>query len=104
MLKGGQQFPWDVHLEEMEKESVPPKSKPSVPQTILENDVILNEEERSSPPNIPQTILGKDGAPMVLIPAGDFQMGSGPGYHFTPPLQLPYIQSMLMRSIWTCTR
>ena len=76
MLKGGQQFPWDVHLEEMEKEPVPPKSKPSVPQTIIENDFTLNEKARSPSPNIPQTILGKDGAPMVLIPAGDFQMGS----------------------------
>ena len=89
MLKGGQQFSWDVHLEEMEKEPLPPKPKPSVPQTILENDVILNEEVRSSLPNIPQTILGKDGAPMVLIPAGDFQMGSGPGTTYnsatTPP-------------------
>ena len=99
MLKGGQQFPWDVHLEEMEKESVPPKSKPSVPQTILENDVILNEEERSSPPNIPQTILGKDGAPMVLIPAGDFQMGSGPGILYTSattPVHTVYVDAFYM--------
>ena len=52
------------------------KSKPSVPQTIIENDFTLNEKARSPSPNIPQTILGKDGAPMVLIPAGEFQMGS----------------------------
>ena len=53
-----------------------PKLKSTVRQTILENDVILNEEERSPLPNVPQTILGKDGAPMALIPAGEFQMGS----------------------------
>ncbi len=75
-LKGGQQSPWDVNLEQMQMETVPPKSKPSVPQTILENDFTLNEKARSPSPNVPQTILGKDGAPMVLIPAGEFQMGS----------------------------
>ena len=53
-----------------------PKLKSTVPQTILESDVILNEEARSPLPNVPQTILGKDGAPMALIPAGEFQRGS----------------------------
>ena len=58
------------------RQPIPSKLKPSVPQTIIENDFTLNEKARSSFPNIPQTILGKDGAPMVLIPAGEFQMGS----------------------------
>ena len=53
-----------------------PKLKPTMPQTTLENDVTLNEKARSPSPNVPQTILGKDGVPMVLIPAGEFQMGS----------------------------
>ena len=99
MLKGGQQFPWDVHLEEMEKEPLPPKSKPSVPQTIIENDFTLNEKARSPSPNIPQTILGKDGAPMVLIPAGDFQMGSGPGTTYsadTTPAHTVYVDAFYM--------
>ena len=65
------------------------KPKPNLPQTILEDDITLNEKARSPSPNIPQTILGKDGAPMVLIHAGDFQMGSGPGTTYnsstTPP-------------------
>ena len=30
-------------------------------------------------PSLPKTIIGKDGAPMVLIPAGTFQMGSPDG-------------------------
>ena len=62
-------------------------------------NVILNEEERSSPPNIPQTILGKDGAPMVLIPAGDFQMGSGPGILYTSattPVHTVYVDAFYM--------
>ena len=58
------------------RQPIPSKLKPSVPQTIIENDFTLNEKARSPSPNIPQTILGKDGAPMVLIPAGEFQMGS----------------------------
>ena len=48
-LKAGQEVPWDVQLETQ-----------ATPQ----------QGEHTS------TILGKDGAEMVLIPAGDFQMGS----------------------------
>ncbi len=48
-LKGGQAVPWDVQLE---KQATP-----------------LQGAHTS-------TIIGKDGAEMVLIPAGDFQMGS----------------------------
>ena len=65
------------------EQSVLSKLKPTIPETIRENDVILNEDARSPSPNVPQTILGKDGAPMVLIPAGEFQMGSGPGTLYT---------------------
>ena len=48
-LKGGQKVPWDVQLE-----------KQAIPQ----------QDAHTS------TIFGKDGAEMVLIPAGDFHMGS----------------------------
>ena len=68
------------------------KSKPSVPQTIFENDVILNEEARAPSPKMPQTILGKDGAPMVLIPAGDFQMGHN-GNPTTEPVHTVYVDA-----------
>ena len=34
-----------------------------------------NEKNPSFSSKIPQTILGSDTAPMVLIPAGEFQMG-----------------------------
>ena len=48
-LKAGQEVPWDVQLETQ-----------ATPQQGAQTS----------------TILGKDGAEMVLIPAGDFQMGS----------------------------
>ena len=105
-LKGGQQFPWDVALEKMATQPILPKSKPSVPETIVENDVGANEAEETTKepvplrpnlnvpettveedvntnterqllsPDVPQKIVGKDGAEMVLISAGEFQMGS----------------------------
>ena len=95
-LKGGQQFPWEVHLDKMTTQSAAPKSKPNVPQTIIENDVSTNEEERLLSQNMRQTILGKDGAPMVLIPAGDFQMGSRydtTGNDATRPMHTVYINA-----------
>ena len=96
ILKGGQLFPWNADLEKMGRESEPPKPTPSIPQTILENDIIRNEEARSPSPNMPQTILGKDGAPMVLIPAGEFQMGSRYdtiGNDATRPMHTVYINA-----------
>ncbi len=84
-LKGGQQFPWDVRFEKLTTQSVDPKYNSSVPQTI--------EEARSPSPNdISQTILGKDGAPMVLIPAGDFQMGHA-GNATTSPVHTVYVDA-----------
>ena len=46
--------------------------------------------------NTPQTIVGKDGAEMVLIPAGDFQMGSGAGRLYngaTIPVHTVYVDA-----------
>ena len=93
-LKGGKQFPWDVRLDEMTGQSASPKLKLNVPQTIVEDDVSSDEKGRLLSANVQQTILGKDGAPMVLIPAGEFQMGSGPGTTYnsaTTPVHTVYI-------------
>ena len=95
ILKGGQRFPWDVHLEEMKKEPLPSQSKPNMPQTIMEDDIILKEKARSSSPDMPQTILGKDSAPMVLIPAGEFQMGHN-GNGITSSVHSVYVDAFYM--------
>lgn len=85
-LKGGQEFPWESALEKMKREPVLPKPKPSVPETTVEENVIVNEQKRLLSPYVPQTIVGKDGAEMVLIPAGEFQMGSN---HTSDPNEQP---------------
>ena len=126
ILKGGQQFPWDVPLEKMVTQPVLPKSKSDVSETIVENDVGANEAEETTKepvplkpelsvpettveedvntnaerqllfPDVPQRIVGRDGVEMVLIPAGDFQMGSGPGALYnsaTTPVHAVYVDA-----------
>ena len=66
----------ETELEEITKEPVSPKPKPNVPETIVEEDVSISKRERLPTTDLPQRIVGKDGAEMVLIPAGEFQMGS----------------------------
>lgn len=51
-------------------------SKPDVQQTILGND---GTEVNAREPDVQQTLFGNDGAEMVLIPAGQFLMGSNDG-------------------------
>ena len=75
-VKGGQQLSADVQLEQIIEHPALPKSDPNLPQPGIRDDVQLEDEEvPPSSPNLPQTILGADTAPMVLIPAGEFQMG-----------------------------
>ena len=50
----------------------------NLPEIIIKNDV-PNKAVRSYSQNLPEIIVGNDGAEMVLIPAGEFQMGSAPG-------------------------
>ena len=101
-LQGGQQFAWDAHLEPIVEHSAPPKSEPNLlqPETIddvqIERDIIPDENAPPLSPNVSQTILGEDTAPMVLIPAGEFQMGSD--YHTignaaTRPMHVVYLDA-----------
>lgn len=76
ILKGGQQYPWDIKLEKTERTSVPSKPKSHKPETYVEKATIPGEEKQLMSQNLPQKIIGIDGTEMVLIPAGNFQMGS----------------------------
>ena len=54
---------------------------------------------RESPQGqIPKRITGKDGTPMVLIPAGEFQMGSNVGEDDEKPVRPVYIDAFYMDS------
>ena len=69
---------------ETEKPEPETPSKPNLPQgDQAENNLDLCD--------LPQTIVGKDGAPMVLIPAGEFQMGGGDNPVHTVYLDTFYI-------------
>ena len=73
-LKGGQKTPWEVHLEE-------------IPQTQIEK--------------IPQTqnaTVSSGATPegMVLIPAGEFQMGSNDGEFDEKPVHTVYVDAFYM--------
>ena len=76
----------ETEPEEMTKEPVSPKSKPNVPETIVEEDASISKRERQLSTDLPHRIVGKDGAEMVLIPAGEFQMGSN---HTNDPAEKP---------------
>ncbi len=97
ILQGGQQFSWEAFMEQSAEHSAPLKPDPNLPQPEIIDDVQLEDEEvRLASPNVPQTILGVDTAPMVLIPAGEFQMGSGPGTlgnAATRPMHAVYIDA-----------
>ena len=78
------------------RQPISTKSKPDALQTTIENDITVKQEARSTSLNMLQTIVGKDGAEMVLIPAGDFQMGSGPGALYnsaTTPVHAVYVDA-----------
>ena len=96
-LKGGQHLSADVHLEQIAEHPTPPKSVPNLLQPKIRDDVQLEDEGvHPAPPNLPQTILGEDTAPMVLIPAGEFQMGSDYntiGNAATRPMHVVYLDA-----------
>src|SRR5207247_9433785 len=47
-------------------------------------------------PHTPATITGKDGAPMVLVPAGEFMMGSEQGDDDEQPVHRVYLDSFYL--------
>ena len=78
-LKGGQEFPWDAPLENMTKEAVPPKSKPSVRKTIVEEDVSvrLKETQPTSPIAMYTYLVLKPGGDGTITPTNHFASWTG---------------------------
>ena len=50
-------------------------------------------QEKSPQPSTPERITGKDGAPMALIPAGEFQMGDDDGDDDEKPVHTVYLDA-----------
>ncbi|HZC80762.1 MAG TPA: SUMF1/EgtB/PvdO family nonheme iron enzyme, partial [Nitrospiraceae bacterium] len=50
----------------------------------------------ASKPQLPAQLIGKDGAPMVLIPAGEFTMGSDKGDDDEEPIHRLFLDSFYM--------
>ena len=101
-LQGGQQFSWDAFMEQnVEQPSLEiPEDDPLqfdiTDDVQIENDPVSNAEVYSPSLNVPQTILGDDTAPMTLIPAGEFQMGSRYdtiGNAATRPMHVVYLDA-----------
>src|SRR4029079_5678272 len=73
--------------------TVPPASSstPTRPNTPAKSQSSANGSGASKPGGLPQPpaqLVGKDGAPMVLIPAGEVTMGSDEGEDDEEPIQL----------------
>ena len=86
----------ETELEKMTNEPVSPKPKPGVSERIVEEDVSISKRERLPSIDLPQRIVGKDGAEMVLIPAGDFQMGSNQFSSSEQPVHTVYVDAFYM--------
>ena len=50
----------------------------------------------AGPPQLPVEITGKDGVPMVLVPAGEFTMGSDKGDDDEQPIHRAFLDSFYM--------
>jgi len=81
------------------KETIPMKLN-QIPKLILISTIIIIALAAlwhfGSKREIPKRITGKDGAPMVLIPAGEFQMGSDDGEDDEKPVHTVYLDAFYM--------
>ena len=63
---------------------------------MLSSDEGTEPQSESAQGKIPKRITGKDGTPMVLIPAGEFQMGSDEGEDDEKPVHTVYVDAFYM--------
>ena len=71
--------------------ATPPPAKPPAKATHPANG--STPPKAASMPQPPAEIVGKDGAPMVLIPAGEFTMGSDKGDDDEQPIHKVFLDS-----------
>ena len=84
-----------------EPESMPSKSSgtASEPKAQGKAHPLTNGSPASKArglPKLPATIVGKDGAPMVLVPAGEFPMGSEQGDDDEQPVHRVFLDSFYL--------
>lgn len=60
------------------------------------NPVVSKDSDPQVKIETPKEIIGPDGAPMVLIPAGEFQMGSNDGVADEKPVHTVYVDAFYM--------
>src|SRR4029079_6334733 len=81
--------------------TVPPaaSSTPTRPKTPGKSQSAANGSGTSKPGGLPQPpaqLMGRDGAPMVLIPGGEFTMGSDKGDDDEEPIHRLFLDSFYM--------
>ena len=64
--------------------------------TAFSSDETSESESEPQQEGIPKRITGKNGTPMVLIPAGEFQMGSNTGREDEKPVHTVYVDAFFM--------
>jgi len=69
------------------------KQTPQFGRLDGEGEIVFVPNMTKEPSKPPEEIIGKDGAPMVLIPAGEFQMGSNDGQDDEKPVHTVYLDA-----------
>ena len=83
-------------LTALEKEALGMKIRSLIAAAIRASKESTASPRISSISTSASTIIGKDGAEMVLIPAGSFKMGSSDGYDPEKPVHTVYVDAFYM--------